>query len=144
MFKKGGKNCLPEIAKKICDITEGYPYYIQKLSYYIFDAAKSNIKEKEFQQGLVELLDEETPLFEMMLQNLRQGQISFLHALAKEPTSAPFNSDYLTRHRLGSIGGIQSAIKKLVSFDYIEKTSSNWKIVDPIFTLWLKRKEVIE
>jgi hypothetical protein len=76
----------------------------------------------------------------MMLQNLHPGQVSFLIALSKEPTATPFNTDYLNAHNLGSLGGVQSAMKKLTSLDYIEKTASSWKVVDPIFTLWLNRK----
>jgi len=42
----------------------------------------------------MELLNEETMIFEVMLQNLKPGQISFLYALAKEPIITPFNIDY--------------------------------------------------
>jgi len=144
MFKRYGKSCSKDIAKKIYEVTKGYPYYLQKLSYYIFDIIKHVVRNKELHQGIMELLNEETMIFEVMLQNLKPGQISFLYALAKEPIITPFNIDYLTRHRLGSIGGIQSAIKKLVSLDYIEKTPSGWKVIDPIFALWLRKKEIIE
>ena len=140
MFKVNGKDCPEIIAGNIYKITEGYPYYIQKLSYYTFEVEKEKVSEKNLQEGVNQLLAEETPLFEMMLQNLHPGQVSFLVALAKEPTGTPFNTDYLNAHNLGSLGGVQSAIKKLLLLDYIERTASSWKVVDPIFTLWLKRK----
>lgn len=144
IFRKNGKNCPENFAQQISDLTKGYPHYIQKLSYYIFDLTKNTVQEKIFHQGITEMLYEETPLFEMMLQNLKPRQISFLFSLAEEPTSTPFTTDYLNRHHLGSLGGVQAAIKKLVSLDYIEKTSSGWKVVDPIFALWLKKKKTME
>ncbi|MEW6558336.1 MAG: hypothetical protein AB1349_13480 [Elusimicrobiota bacterium] len=90
------------------------------------------------------MLSEETPLFEMMLQNLRPGQISFLIALAKESTKTPFTTDYLLRHHLGSIGGVQAAIRKLISLDYIKRTDSIWEVTDPVFALWLRKKQGME
>jgi len=144
LFAGSGKKCSAEIAQKIHTLSEGYPYYIQKLSYFIFDTAKDNINDKYFYEGLKQMLNEETPLFEMMLQNLRPGQISFLSALAKEPIMSPFTTEYLSKHYLGSLGGVQAAIKKLLEVDYIEKAPFGWKVVDPLFALWLRKKETIE
>lgn len=94
--------------------------------------------------GLSQMLCEETPMFEAMLQALRPRQISLLGAIAKEPVAAPFAVEYINRHRLGSLGGVQAAMKKLSEIDYIEKTAIGWKVPDPLFALWLKRKEAME
>jgi len=144
MFKKSGRSCPENIAREICETAEGCPYYIQKISYYLFDISEGKLSEKNFRQAVTQMLNEETPLFEMMLQDLRPRQLSFLFSLAKEPTDTPFNAGYLSRHHLGSLGGVQGAIKKLVSLDYIEKGPSGWKVVDPIFALWLRKREAME
>ena len=48
-------------------------------------------------------------------------------------------ADYIKRHRLKSIGGIQSALKKLSRFDLIKQNKEGiWMVVDPIFGRWLK------
>ncbi len=80
----------------------------------------------------------------MTLQNLRSGQKSFLYSLARETTRTPFTTNYLSKHYLGSLGGVQAAIKKLMALDYIEKKEEIWQIVDPMFSLWLKNKEKTE
>ena len=144
VFGKNGKDCPQYLAGEIYDITEGNPYYIQKLSYYVFEKATHRINKKTLNYALRQMLYEETPLFEAMLQNLRPGQMSFLYSLAKESTKTPFKTDYLLRHHLGSMGGVQAAIKKLVSLDYIEKTAQGWKVVDPIFALWLRNRKKME
>lgn len=90
------------------------------------------------------MLLEETPLFELMLQALRPRQIALLYAIAKEATKTPFANAYLARHRLGSLGGVQAAIKKLPEMDYLEKTAAGWKVVGPIFANWLRQKEAME
>lgn len=144
LFRKNGKNCPDVFATRIHNLAGGYPYYIQKLSYFVFEASNKSVTETSLHDGLKQMLLEETPLFEIMIQSLRPRQIALLFAIAKEPTKTPFATDYLTRHRLGSLGGVQSAIKRLLEMDYLEKTPSGWKVVDPIFALWLRQKEVIE
>lgn len=144
LFRKIGKNCPENIARQIHTLSEGYPYYVQKLSYFIFEAAKNKVTDANLNEGLSQLLSEETPLFEIMLQTLRPRQISLLGAIAKEPVASPYAVEYIGRHRLGSLGGVQAAMKKLSQIDYIEKTTAGWKVPDPLFALWLKRKEAME
>ncbi|KAF0124033.1 MAG: ribosome assembly protein 4 (RSA4) [Elusimicrobia bacterium] len=144
LFGENGKNCPLPVAARIHALTEGYPYYIQKLSYFVFEASKGSITEASLHEGLRQMLLEEAPLFELMLQALRPRQIALLYAIAKESTQTPFAAAYLTRHRLGSLGGVQAAIKKLPELDYLEKTSAGWKVVDPIFARWLRQKEAME
>lgn len=39
---------------------------------------------------------------------------------------------------LQSVGGVQGAIKRLQALDYIEKNPNRvWRVVDPIFGIWL-------
>ncbi len=144
LFRESGKNCPENIARRIHALAEGYPYYIQKLSYFVYEAAKNKVTDADLNGGLSQLFSEETPLFEIMLQALRPRQISLLSAIAKEPVASPFAMEYINRHRLGSLGGVQAAIKKLSEIDYIEKAATGWKVPDPLFALWLKRKETME
>lgn len=45
-----------------------------------------------------------------------------------------------TLHDLGSIGGVQAALKKLRQLDLIEKDpDSRYQLVDPIFRIWLQQ-----
>lgn len=144
LFAQNGKNCPAPLAAKIHAMADGYPYYIQKLSYFVYEASKNHVTEDSLHEGHKQMLLEETPLFEIMLQALRPRQIALLYAIAKEPTKTPFAAAYLTRHRLGSLGGVQAAIKKLPEMDYLEKTLNGWKVVDPIFAHWLRQREVME
>lgn len=144
LFGENGIPCPAATAARIHALSDGYPYYIQKLSYFVFEASKGSVADKCLHDGLKQMLLEETPLFEIMLQSLRPRQIALLCAVAKEATKTPFAADYLNRHRLGSLGGVQAAIKKLSEMDYLEKTPSGWKVVDPIFALWLWGKEAME
>lgn len=138
-FQKAGKECQKDAAKSIVELVASYPYYGQKLAYFVFDVVEKRAKLSDIETAFFGLLKEETPVFESILMGLTPQQISFLHALAKEPTDAIYAQEYMNRNRLGSIGGVQAAVKKLLLLDLIEKTSlGGWKIVDPIFSRWIR------
>ena len=53
--------------------------------------------------------------YQAILQALAPRQIALLRALAVEPSKTILSNRYISRHDLGSIGGVQAALKKLRS-----------------------------
>ena len=141
-FKEGDKECPFEIAKEIATITEGYPYYIQRLSYALFQVSQNeDILAENLQVAMKKMLTEEDTNFTGMEKALAPGQKPLLKALAAEPTESLFSSDYQQKHRLRTLSSIQNALKKLESLDYIEKDSEGvYRLTDPIFALWINSK----
>lgn len=137
-FKGGGKICPKPIAEEIVKLVKGYAYYAQKIGYSIYEIAGKTVTGKNLAEGLKILIEDEKIVYEMMLKALSVQQIILLVALAKEPTNAPFAAGYMSHHKLGSIGGVQGAIKKLISLDYIERSENIFQVVDPIFIIWLR------
>ncbi len=64
-------------------------------------------------------------------------QTKLVSALAREPTGKPYSVEYMARHGLGSIGGVQGALRRLLELDYIEKRDNFYVLVDPVFGTWL-------
>jgi hypothetical protein len=136
-FKKSGKECPEDIARKVWREAEGYPYYVQKLSYLLWDIAQSQCNTQLLKEALEQLIKIELPDFEGIWSGLTLIQKTFLKALAKEPTSSPFSKDYMKRYDL-SAGGLQKAMTSLISKDLIEKNEEGiYRIVDPIMMRWL-------
>ncbi len=136
-FKKSGKRCPEEIAQKIWRETEGYPYYVQKLSYLLWDITQKVCDDKLLKEALERLIKMELPDFEGVWSGLTLIQKTFLKALAEEPTSSPFSMDYMKRYGL-SQGGLQKAMASLISKDLIEKNKEGiYRIVDPVMVRWL-------
>ena len=139
-FQKGKKRCTPEIAQQITELVSGHPYYVQKLAFFVFEVSKIKITEKDTDIAFQILIDREAVVFETILQGLASKQISLLRALAEEPSKSILSAEYMKRHDLKSIGGIQAAIKKLSQLDYIERTADKvWQICDPVFSIWLRK-----
>ena len=137
-FEKEGKSCPMSVAEEISQRTFQYPYYAQALAYNVFDLAGKAIKSEDVDAGFERLLSSERYAYEAMIQGLTGAQIALLRALATSPNAKILSSDYIAQHKL-TVGGVQYAQKKLVELDLIEKHNDVWRVVDPIFAVWLSR-----
>jgi len=134
---------------KVCDISKSdiiskrvsqHPYYSQKLSFFVYEVTDKNIDDGNISEAQEMLLESERSLFEAIVQGLAPQQIALLKAIAREPAASIFSIDYMKRNELGSTGGVQGALKKLTLLDLIEQDPEKcWKVVDPVFSIWLKR-----
>ena len=139
-FKKGGKRCSETNARNISSISRQYPYYAQKLALNVYAVSGKVVQAKDITKALEIMIDNETYFYQATLQSLAPRQIALLRALAVEPSKTILSNQYIRKHDLGSIGGVQSAIKKLKQMDLVEiDTDSRYRTVDPIFSMWLQR-----
>ena len=141
-FKAAGKECPYEIAREISEKSGGYPYYVQRFSYALFEVSSNEeIQSADIDAGLKKMLDEEGSNFSGMERELAPGQKPLLKALAADPTQSPFAVDYQQKHRLRALGSIQNSLKKLESLDFVEKDNGGvYRLTDPIFALWINNK----
>ncbi len=138
LFKKGGKKCPEDIAQAISEKISQYPYYAQLLAYNIYEVSGKVIKGNDVELGFEKLLASERYGYEAIVQGLTGPQIALLRALAVDPVSKILSAEYMERHKL-SVGGIQYARKKLEKLDLIEQCNTVWRIVDPVFGVWLSK-----
>lgn len=76
-------------------------------------------------------------------QRLSLQQKLVLRTIATEPTTQPMAANYIARYRLGSAGGVRHSLMQLEDLDLVEKerTSETWRVVDPVFALYLRLKQ---
>lgn len=138
-FRAGGKECPPELATSMVERVRGYPFYIQAWAYHAFDLADGTLDEAALASGLEELLASERYGYEAVVQMLPASASRLLKILATAPTSELFAATFLSQHGQ-SPGTIQVGRYKLVEEDLIEQdTDGVWRVVDPVFGLWLER-----
>lgn len=137
-FEAGKRKCSKSLVETIVDIVSDHPYYSQKLSLLIYDLAGRSVTKDDLMAGYNSLLKNETYVFEAILQGLAPQQIAVIKAIARESSKSILSGQYMKKHNLKSIGGVQAALRKLSILDHIEKdTTGLWKIVDPVFAKWL-------
>jgi len=140
-FFAGKKKCSQAAARKLLASTGCHPYYSQKLAFFVYECPGA-VTEQTVADGMDKLMQSDRPVFEAILQGLSLHQKLLLQVLAKDPTPKMLAGDYIRKHRLGSIGGVQHSSRQLEDLDLIEKnaTTGCWELVDPILSLWLKRQ----
>jgi len=136
----GRKTCHVKQADRMVELVNAHPYYAQKLAFYCYERAGKTLTDKDLKHGFADLVQGEEPVFEAIIQGLAPRQIALLRAIAKEPFKSIMSMEYIKRHDLRSIGGVQAAAKKLAELDLIEKDGNGrWQSVDQIFARWLAR-----
>jgi len=125
-----------EEADQIVSFTEAYPYYTQKLAMLYFDMKRPGASLAEAQQFLLEM---ESADCENIFVGLTNHQKRLLQAIAVAHPASIFATAFLSAHRLGSQGGVQSSLAKLKKLDLVEQDEAGWRITDPIFCKWLAR-----
>ena len=140
-FRENNKECSQGNAGQLASLVEHHPYYAQKLSFFVYELSDA-VSEETINRGTERLLMSEKPVFEAVIQGLSPHQRLILQALARDPTQKLLANAYIHKHRLGSVGGVQHSARKLEELDLIERNegSGYWRLVDPIFALWMKRQ----
>lgn len=115
LFNNSGKKCSLNAATELVSAVECFPYYAQKLAYFVYQNTNVQVRPDDVHRGLENLLKSETAAFEGALLGLSPVQIGLMRALAAEPTTSLFTQEYIQRHRLGSLGGLQAAKKNCTS-----------------------------
>ncbi|MEF8942288.1 MAG: hypothetical protein V5B78_05780 [Desulfohalobiaceae bacterium] len=132
-FRSGGREITKDPAGMIFKLTSGNPYYLQKFCHILFDSGKGNVQDEDAVfRAFRFLLESEKGYFEATLDSLTAKQRSLLTALAKDPTTSIYSSEYAQRHSLGSVGGTQQSVDALSKRELIAKENGVWKVTAPV------------
>ena len=139
-FRKTNKHISEDYASKICDIVECHSWYLQQLSFFIWNQTEKDVTAEEFSYGVKQLININTPMFQSDINKLTPAQLELLRAIAAGETkfsSAEVNSKY----NLGNPNTLAKNKRSLQEQDIIEKTKDNtFHFVDPIFKLWIEKE----
>ena len=139
-FRKTNKHISEDYASKICDIVECHSWYLQQLSFFIWNQTEKDVTAEEFSYGVKQLININTPMFQSDINKLTPAQLELLRAIAAGETkfsSAEVNSKY----NLGNPNTLAKNKRSLQEQDIIEKNKNNtFHFVDPIFKLWIEKE----
>jgi len=141
-FSASGKSCSKDAAEEIYRLVRGYPYYVQKLSLFVWDMTERIVEPSAVQRSYAELVKSEEAEFVGTWSGLTLNQKKLLRAIADEPTYSPYGKDFLARYDL-SVGGAQGAMKTLLELDIVEQVAEGEKklhrVTDPVLGVWAKK-----
>ena len=140
-FQSADKTIQAQEAELIFRLVAGNPYYLQKLCHILFDHVQDRVQDQdEVHAAFNRLLEAEKGYVETTLDSLTPRQRALINALAMEKTKNIFAQEYIKKHNLGSLGGIQQSLEALSKNDLISKQDDTWQVIDPIIQAWLKEK----
>ena len=140
LFSKAGRVCPERICREISVVVDQHPYYVQRLARKVFDLNKKRITEDSVAKALENIIDMERYAFEAVLSRLTLPQVRVIRTLAQYPSKELLSGEFIGRCGLPP-SSIQFARDRLKTEDLIaqEKESGIWKVVDPVFSMWLER-----
>lgn len=130
--------------RSILDVTRGHPYYTQMLCSEIWEILVHG--EREHDETLVPdalraVLVKESHAFVEIWDSLSRFDRRLLLAMAESPTRHVFAAEFMAQHRLGAASSVQRAVQRLTKRGIIRRTGHGYRIIDPLFVLWMQGEE---
>jgi hypothetical protein len=138
-FARTGKSITTEQAIRICDVTKCHSWYVQQLSFFIWNSTDTAVTEEIFNRALQRLIDTNAPMFQNDVEQLTASQKAMLQAVSHG--NYQFAAEATKRmYTMGNANTIARNKRILQDKDYIEQQGQKFSFVDPIFQLWFNQE----
>ncbi len=140
LFQKAGKSCSKVLCAEISSKVDRHPYYMQRIAREAFELSRDEVTSDDVNRAVENVTDMERYAFEAVLSNLSVSQVRVIRTLAASPTKEMLSGKFIGECGLPP-SSVQFARNKLKADDLIEqgRGSRIWRVVDPVFAMWLKR-----
>lgn len=141
-FRKAKKKIEKRWIDRLCDQTEGHPFYTQHLCHVVWSMTEpgSAVDGTCIDRAVAELLRRESHAYATLWESLTKNEQRLLRGLAESDTPPkPFSSDFIRQYRLRSASNSQRAANSLLLKDVIDREESSFVITDRFFRLWIKK-----
>jgi hypothetical protein len=143
-FRDGNKTILMDAIERICDLTQGHPFYTQHLCHAIWELCEpgKSVTENMIEAAVKVLLDRESYAYTTLWESLSPNQKRLLRGLAVESAGVkPFSGSFVEAYGLGSASNAQRAAQVLLDRDLIDRNGS-FLISDRFFRIWIAQRQV--
>ena len=138
-FERTAKRISVEFAKRICEVTKCHSWYVQQLSFFIWNATDDEVTDEIFNRALQRLIDTNAPMFQNDIEQLTASQKAMLHAVIDGFNQFSAEATKQLYH-MGNANTIARNKRILQDKDIIEQRGKKFEFVDPIFQLWLSQE----
>ena len=138
-FKSWGKELPDTLARQLCKSVQLHPSYVQQLAWLTLLNTDTTATKDSLQQGLDDLINENSSLFIQQTEHLTPYQLNFLYAMI-DGISGDFTKEEVREHyHLGSYSNIARIKSALTEKELIDLDSGKIVFADPVFVIWLQR-----
>lgn len=136
-FEKYNKSILEEHINIILDITKGFPYYTQQLSYELFAITQKECNDDLIKKAIKSTINKEKSLFALELSHLTTNQHKALKAITKSNGKNIYSQELLRTYDLTS-STIKRAVESLLKKDILDLEDGVYYFQDPLFEYYLQ------
>lgn len=136
-FEGTGKHISAELAGRICDTVECHSWYVQQLCYFIWSITENEVNEELFAQGVEQVVNINTPMFQSDTEKLTAAQKEMLRAVSKGEKRLSAAAAK-RRYSLGNPNTIARNKRLLAERGILELIDGTLTFVDPVYQLWVK------
>jgi hypothetical protein len=143
-FDSAEKRIGDAVIARICDLTEGHPFYTQHLCHALWEICESGqeLTMDSIKRGVQVLLARESYTYSALWESLSMNQRRLLRGLAIEGKQAlPYSTPFAHRYGLGTSSSVQRAVTGLVSRDLIDREDRALIVIDRFFRIWIRERE---
>ena len=138
-FVRGGKTISDQQIERICKAVDFHSSYVQQLCWYVYLYSGNRVSDTDIDNGLEELIDQNTALFESKTENLTPVQMRFLKAVAEGVSDGFSTAAVISRYKLGSSASSVSTRRTLIEKGLIYTDGTKHRLADPVMGLWLNQ-----
>lgn len=118
---------------------EGHTWYMQALLNRLYEQYDAITEVRQAERVLVQLLEENTPVYQNFIALLTDNQLALMRAIAREgAVMYPNSGDFIKRHGLKAASSVNTALKSLLEKELIYKSGGGYRIYDRFMGLWLQ------
>jgi oligoribonuclease (3'-5' exoribonuclease) len=140
-FRKAKKRISQQCIARICEQTQGHPFYTQHLCHVLWSIVEPDgaVDEASIDRAVSELLRRESHAYVTLWETLTKNEQRLLRGLAaSDVPPKPFSSEFTRRYGLRSASNSQRAVQSLLQKDIIDREDASYTIVDRFLRLWLR------
>lgn len=143
-FATTGMRIAAAAVERILATTAGHPHDTQQLCHATWATVRARGRDAvdlpDVERALVDVLDAETARYTDVWHELSLPQRMVLMALARDEDAAIFSEPYRREHQLGSASAVQSAVKRLIERQLVERGQrGSYRIADVFLRAWVAR-----
>ena len=143
-FESEGKQISDLVIARICELTEGHPFYTQHLSHALWERCErgQEVTMDSIKQGVQILLARENYTYSALWESLAMNQRRLLRGLAVEGKHAlPYSAAFAQKYGIGTSSSVQRAVTGLVRRDLVDREDRSLIISDRFFRIWIQERE---
>ncbi|MEZ6128216.1 MAG: ATP-binding protein [Planctomycetaceae bacterium] len=143
-FRKARKKIDKQLILKLCEQTEGHPFYTQHLCHVLWSLTESDTSATDatLEQAVSELLRRESHAYITLWETLTKNEQRLLRGLANSDSPPqPFSAEFTRRYGLRSASNAQRAVESLTQKDVIDRDESSYVVTDRFLRLWINKLE---